>query len=71
VRQAPAQPARLRALVVHGSNLNLLGPREPQIYGPTTLADINERLAGLAKELNVELVTMQSNTEGAIVDAFQ
>ena len=64
-------PARLRILVVHGPNLNLLGRREPQIYGRTTLDEINARLTELGKEINVEVVTMQSNLEGAIVDAFQ
>jgi len=68
--QNPPQSARLRILVVHGPTLNLLGRREPQIYGTTTLAQINEHLAEVAKEINVELVTMQSNSEGAIVDAF-
>ncbi len=57
--------------MVHGPNLNLLGRREPQIYGMTTLDQINGHLAALAKELNVELVTMQSNSEGVIVDTFQ
>jgi 3-dehydroquinate dehydratase II len=66
-----ARSPRLRILVVHGPNLNLLGRREPQIYGTTTLDQINSRLAALAKEIDVELVTVQSNQEGAIVDAFQ
>ena len=70
-RQAASQAGRLKILVVHGPNLNLLGRREPQIYGTTTLAQINTRLSDLAKELNVDLITMQSNAEGAIVDAFQ
>ena len=61
----------LRVLVVHGPNLNLLGRREPQIYGATTLDQINAHLSALARELNVELVTMQSNSEGLIVDTFQ
>jgi 3-dehydroquinate dehydratase II len=64
-------PSRLRILVVHGPNLNLLGRREPQIYGTTTLDQINTQLGSLAREIDVELVTMQSNSEGAIVDAFQ
>ena len=70
-RRAPRRSPRLRILVVHGPNLNLLGRREPQIYGTTTLDQINARLAALAKEIDVELVTVQSNQEGAIVDAFQ
>ena len=67
VQQAP----RLKVLVIHGPNLNLLGRREPQIYGTTTLDQINARLDDLAKEINVDLIAMQSNSEGAIVDAFQ
>lgn len=69
--QGAPQLSRLRVLVVHGPNLNLLGRREPQIYGSTTLDQINTRLADLARDINVELITMQSNHEGAIVDAFQ
>ena len=65
------QPPRIKVLVVHGPNLNLLGRREPQIYGTTTLDQINARLADLAKDINVELITLQSNDEGTIVDAFQ
>ena len=56
--------------MLHGPNLNLLGRREPQIYGTTTLDQINGRLAELAKELDVELITTQSNSEGVLVDAF-
>jgi 3-dehydroquinate dehydratase-2 len=67
VQEAP----RLRVLVIHGPNLNLLGRREPQIYGTTTLDQINARLGELAREIDVELIAMQSNSEGAIVDAFQ
>jgi 3-dehydroquinate dehydratase II len=63
--------ATLKVLVVHGPNLNLLGRREPQIYGNTTLDQINTHLRTLGKELGVELVTVQSNSEGTIVDAFQ
>ena len=68
--QAAPQTPRLRVLVVHGPNLNLLGRREPQIYGTTTLPQIDARMAELAKEIDVELVSLQSNSEGAIVDAF-
>ncbi|HEY7501193.1 MAG TPA: type II 3-dehydroquinate dehydratase [Vicinamibacterales bacterium] len=71
VREPQAQQPRLRVLVVHGPNLNLLGRREPQIYGTTTLDEINSRLGALAKEINVELITTQSNAEGVLVDAFQ
>ena len=65
------QASRLRVLVIHGPNLNLLGRREPQIYGTTTLDQINARLDELAKEIKVDLLAMQSNSEGAIVEAFQ
>jgi 3-dehydroquinate dehydratase-2 len=68
---AAQQPPRLRILVVHGPNLNLLGRREPHIYGTTTLDQIDAVLGSLAREINVELITMQSNSEGAIVDFFQ
>jgi len=71
VPQTPASSPRLKVLVIHGPNLNLLGRREPQIYGTTTLDEINARLAELAKEINVELISMQSNSEGTIVDTFQ
>jgi 3-dehydroquinate dehydratase-2 len=58
----------LRILVLHGPNLNLFGRREPHIYGTTTLPEINARLAKLAGELDVELATLQSNHEGALID---
>ena len=70
IESAMQPPARLKMLVIHGPNLNLLGRREPQVYGTVTLDQINARLADLAKEVNVDLITMQSNSEGAIVDAF-
>ncbi|HUG41985.1 MAG TPA: type II 3-dehydroquinate dehydratase [Longimicrobiales bacterium] len=58
----------MRIGVLHGPNLNLLGTREPAVYGATTLAEVNGALAGLAAELGVELETFQSNHEGALID---
>ncbi len=58
-------------LVVHGPNLNLLGEREPAVYGATTLAEIDDQLRALGGELGVEVETFQSNSEGAIVDGIQ
>ena len=60
----------MRVLILHGPNLNLFGRREPEIYGSMTLDDINLRLQTLATGLGAELVTVQSNHEGALVDAF-
>jgi 3-dehydroquinate dehydratase II len=58
-------------LVLHGPNLNLLGTREPAVYGHDTLADINARLGAQARAAGVHLVTFQSNHEGALVDRVQ
>ena len=58
----------MNILVLHGPNLNLFGRREPHIYGTTTLAEINQRLADLALELKVDLEVFQSNHEGALID---
>ena len=58
----------MKILVLHGPNLNLFGRREPHIYGTTTLAQIDAQLAQLAGELQVELASLQSNHEGALVD---
>ena len=59
-----------KILVLHGPNLNLLGTREPAIYGSDTLEDINERLARLGDQLGVEIEVQQSNHEGALIDAL-
>ena len=60
----------MKILVLHGPNLNLFGRREPHIYGTTTLAEINDKLQAIARELKLELVVLQSNHEGALVDLF-
>jgi len=58
-------------LVIQGPNLNLLGTREPEIYGTTTLEDIHRKLEDLAKSQSVELGTYQSNHEGELIDRIQ
>ena len=57
--------------VIHGPNLNLLGTREPEIYGSTTLADIDRNLVELGRQSGAEVDCFQSNHEGAIVDRIQ
>ncbi len=60
-----------RILVIHGPNLNLLGSREPDIYGNTSLEEINGDLSSAAKEWGAEVEFFQSNYEGALVDRIQ
>ncbi|CAN5135167.1 type II 3-dehydroquinate dehydratase [soil metagenome] len=57
-----------RLLVLHGPNLNLLGVREPEVYGRDTLADIDARLAAIATAERAEVSTFQTNHEGALID---
>lgn len=72
-RRSPAAPyvGRGRVLVLHGPNLNLLGTREPAVYGQATLADIDLSLRQQAEEAGVEIDTFQSNHEGALIDRVQ
>ncbi len=57
-------------LVLHGPNLNLLGSREPEVYGRLTLAEIDQRLIALGRELGFEIRSFQTNHEGAMIDAL-
>ena len=61
----------MKILVLHGPNLNLLGTREPEIYGSMTLGDINTQLLELGKGFDAELKCSQSNHEGVLIDALQ
>jgi 3-dehydroquinate dehydratase II len=81
IREKPGPAAETKArgaptalttvLVIHGPNLNLLGQREPEIYGRTRLGDIDRALKALGRELGLKVETFQSNSEGAIVDRIQ
>lgn len=66
-----AQSEALSVAVVHGPNLNLLGRREPEVYGAATLAEVDDRLAALAVELGLRLSCFQANGEGTLVDHVQ
>lgn len=63
--------SQVRIAVINGPNLNLLGQREPEIYGTTTLADIETRLRTVGGEIGATLTFTQANGEGALVDAVQ
>jgi 3-dehydroquinate dehydratase-2 len=63
--------ARKTILVLHGPNLNTLGQREPAIYGHTTLDQINAQLQAEAERAGVELIVLQSNYEGTLIDQIQ
>ena len=60
-----------KILVLHGPNLNLLGRREPEVYGKLTLPDVNAMLTAKAAELDLEIEFLQTNHEGVLVDAIQ
>lgn len=60
-----------KILVIHGPNLNLLGEREPGVYGSLSLVQIDQKLVELGKELDLDVRSFQSNHEGALIDAIQ
>jgi 3-dehydroquinate dehydratase II len=62
---------KARILVLHGPNLNLLGRREPEIYGQTNLADIHETMEARARARGVQIESYQSNSEGELIDRIQ
>jgi 3-dehydroquinate dehydratase-2 len=69
--KARAEALSARILVLHGPNLNLLGTREPEIYGRTTLADIHNEMEARARRDGVQIESFQSNSEGGLIDRVQ
>ena len=70
-KNSNSSPTQKKVLVLHGPNLNLLGTREPDIYGRTTLSDIHEAMTSRAKADGVMLESFQSNAEGQLIDRIQ
>jgi 3-dehydroquinate dehydratase-2 len=70
-KKMPDHSSSKKVLVIHGPNLNLLGQREPEIYGRQSLDEINAGLLSLGEKLGLEIETFQSNHEGDIVDRIQ
>jgi 3-dehydroquinate dehydratase II len=68
---AGGRPSSRRVLLLNGPNLNLLGRRDPAVYGAATLADVEDQLVALGAELGVQVECRQSNHEGDLVDAVQ
>ncbi len=67
----PTNHSNSSVLLINGPNLNLLGTREPEVYGKTTLEDITKRMAELAKNAGISLESFQSNHEGELIDRVQ
>jgi 3-dehydroquinate dehydratase-2 len=61
----------MKILVIHGPNLNLLGSREPGVYGTLSLGEVNKRIESEASRLGLDVTVVQSNSEGEIIDAIQ
>lgn len=61
----------MKTLIIHGPNLNLLGRREPEVYGTLTIQEINERICKTASELGIEIEIIQSNSESEIIETIQ
>ncbi len=70
-KKAGSPKTEPRILVLHGPNLNLLGAREPDIYGRTTLADIHRAMEAQARAAGVQIESFQSNSEGELIDRVQ